>query len=99
MDVNNVIAFPKRKIENTSSKKKYNRPIISLKAVLEERAYIQQQMRERSIKIQKQLYQASGTQLIFTDYFGNSELSHQTFSLQLVPGLGYILIMDTDNLL
>lgn len=99
MATNNVITFPKRKIKGTSSKRKYNRPIINLKAVLEEREYIQQQMRERSIKIQKQLYQASGTQLILTDYFGNSELSHQTFSLQLVPGLGYILIMDTDNLL
>lgn len=99
MTTNNVITFPKRKIENTSSKKKYNNPIINLKSVLEEREYIQHQMRERSIKIQKQLYQASGAQLIFTDAFGNSELSHQTFSLQLVQGLGYILMMDTDNLL
>lgn len=99
MEANNVIAFPKRKIEATSSKKKYNNPIISLKTVLEERAYIQRHMRERSLKIQKQMYQASGAQLIFTDAFGNSELSHQTFSLQLVPGLGYILIMDMDNLL
>lgn len=99
MDTNNVIAFPKRKIESTSSKKKYNNPVINLKAILEEREYIQQRMKERSLKIQKQIYQAAGTQLIFTDAFGNSELSHQTFSLQLVPGLGYILIMDTDNLL